>query len=331
MSYPALILGFSAATLALVSAQAQEPAQLRLGIIGLDTSHVTAFTERLNDPSNKNHVPGGRVVAAFKGGSPDLPDSASRIEGFTTTLVEKYGVKLYDSIEALCKDVDAVLIESLDGRPHLEQVRPVFAAGKRVFIDKPVAGTLKDAVEVYRLSKETGVPCWSSSSLRFYPGVIAVAEEKAGEVRGAISYGPATINATHPDLFWYGIHPTEALFTVLGTGCETVVRTHTPDTDIVTGTWSGGRTGVLYGLRNQKIGYKVTKFGTEKIVEQTGGGDYTPMLKEVIRFFQTGKPPVDAATTLEIYGFMEAADESKRRGGTPVSVTEVLKTAGWPF
>jgi predicted dehydrogenase len=331
MSNPALILGVSAASLALMSASAlaQEPAGLRLGMIGLDTSHVVAFTERLNDPASPNHVPGAKVVAAFKGGSPDIPESAGRIEGFTQTLVEKYGVKLYDSIEALCKDVDAVLIESLDGRPHLEQVRPVFAAGKRVFIDKPVAGTLKDAVEIYRLSEETGVPCWSASSLRFYPGVVAVATAEAGEVRGAISYGPATVQASHPDLFWYGIHPTEALFTVLGIGCETVVRTQTADTDVVTGTWRGGRVGVLYGLRNQKTGYKVIKFGKDKIVEQTAGGDYTPMLAEVIRFFQTGKPPVSAETTLEIYGFMEAADESKRRGGTPVSVAEVLKAAGW--
>jgi hypothetical protein len=329
MSNPALILGLSAASLTLMSAHAQEPVELRLGMIGLDTAHVVAFTERLNDPANPNHVPGGRVVAAFKGGSPDIPDSASRIEGFTKTLVEKYGVKLYDSIEALCKDVDAVLIESLDGRPHLDQVRPVFAAGKRVFVDKPVAGSLKDAVEIYRLSKESGVPCWSASSLRFYPGVVEVANAPAGEVRGAISYGPATVNPTHPDLFWYGIHPTEALFTVLGTGCQTVVRTQTEDTDVVTGTWSGGRVGVLYGLRNQKIGYKVTKFGKDKIVEQTGGGDYTPMLVEVIKFFHTGQPPVTAETTLEIYGFMEAADESKRRGGSPVSVPEVLKAAGW--
>ncbi|RFC49558.1 MAG: putative dehydrogenase [Verrucomicrobia bacterium] len=329
MSSHLLIPGVLAASLLVMPLHAQEPKPVRIGMIGLDTSHVLAFTERLNDPAGKNHVPGGRVVAAFRGGSPDIPESANRVEGFTKTLVEKYGVKLYDTIEELCKQVDAVLLESVDGRPHLEQVRPVFAAGKPVFIDKPVAGTLKDAVEVYKLSSRTGVPCWSASSLRFYPGVVEVAQAPAGEVRGAISYGPASIQPTHPDLFWYGIHPTEALFTVLGSGCETVSRTHTADTDVVTGVWSGGRTGVLYGLRNQKTAYKVVKFGTEKIVEQTGGGDYTPMLVEVIRFFQTGKPPVSAETTLEIYGFMEAADESKRRGGTPVSVAEVLKAAGW--
>ncbi len=331
---PLLATFFAFAMPASAQTQAQPENQdtppLRIGLIGLDTSHVPAFTERLNDPENKNHVPGGRVVAAVKGGSPDIPSSADRIEGFTRTLVENYGVKLHDSIESMCAEVDAVIITAVDGRPHLEQARPVFAAGKRLFIDKPIAGSLKDAVEIFRLSRESGVPCWSSSSLRFYPGIVEVAEAAAGEVRGAISYGPATLEPHHPDLFFYGIHPTEALFTVLGTGCETVVRTHTPATDVVTGTWSGGRVGVLYGLRDQKTAYKVTKFGTEKVVEQSSGGDYTPMLREVVRFFQTGKPPVNPETTLEIYAFMEAADESKRRGGSPVSLADVLRLAGHP-
>jgi len=302
---------------------------LRLGVIGLDTSHVVAFTERFNNPDSPNHVPGGRVVAAYRGGSPDIPASADRIDKFTTILVDKYGVKLYPTIEELCRHVDAVLLESVDGRPHLDQVRPVFAAGKPVFIDKPVAGSLRDAVEIYRLSAETGVPCWSSSSLRFYPGIVEVAEADAGDVRGAISYGPASTEPHHPDLFWYGIHPAEALFTVLGTGCESVVRVHTEDTDVVTGTWSGGRVGVLYGLRNQKRGYEVIKFGTKQIVEQQSRGDYTPMLREIIEFFRTGNPPVAPETTLEIYAFLEAADESKRRGGVPVSIAETLETAGW--
>ncbi len=302
---------------------------IRVGMIGLDTSHVTAFTSRFNDPKSKNHVPGVKVVAAFKGGSPDIPSSAGRVDKFTQILVEDYGVKLYDTVEEMCKHVDAVMLESVDGRPHLEQVRPVFAAKKPVFIDKPVAGSLKDAVEIYKLAKESGVPCWSSSSLRYYPGVVEVAVADVGGVRGAFSYGPCTIDPHHPDLFWYGIHPTESLFTVLGTGVETVSRVHTEDTDVVTGTWSGGRIGVLYGLRNQKTAYKVTKFGTKKIVEQESGGDYTPMLHEVVKFFQTGEAPVPLETTIEIYAFMEAADESKRQAGAPVKVADVLKANGW--
>lgn len=301
----------------------------RVGIIGLDTSHVTAFTSRFNDPDHGNHVPGVRVTAAFKGGSPDISSSADRVDGFTKTLVEDYGVKLYDSIEEMCKQVDAVMLESVDGRPHLEQVIPVLEAGLPVFIDKPIAGSLKDAIKIYKLAKEHGVPCWSSSSLRYYPGVVEVAEASKGDLKGAISYGPATLEPTHPDFFWYGIHPTEALFTVMGQGVKSVTRSFTPDNDVITGIWEDGKIGVVYGIRNSKRDYKVIAFGTDKIVEQTQGGDYTPMLHEVVQFFRTGDAPVSLEETIEIYAFMEAGDESKRRGGAPVSLDEVLKSNGW--
>jgi len=301
----------------------------RVGIIGLDTSHVTAFTARFNDSENANHVPGARVVAAFKGGSPDIPSSADRIDGFTETLQNDYGVRLYDSIEEMCRNVDAVLLESVDGRPHLEQAIPVFEAGLPVFIDKPFAGSLKDAISIYKLAKRSGVACWSSSSLRFYPGVVDVATAEKGELKGAFSYGPAKLDPHHPDFFWYGIHPTEALFTVMGPGVKTVSRSFTPDNDVITGIWKDGKLGVVYGIRNSKTAYKVTAFGTERIVEQERGGDYTPLLREIVRFFRTGKAPVSLEETIEIYAFMEAADESKRRGGAPVSLEEVLAANGW--
>lgn len=321
-----LLVFFAASGFVIANDEKKEP--LRLGLIGLDTSHVIAFTSRFNEPDNPNHVPGGRVVAAFKGGSADIESSHTRVEGYTKTLVEKYGVKIYDNIKEVCENVDAILLTSLDGRPHLSQVRPVFEANKPVFVDKPVAGTLKDAVEIYRLAKESKVPCFSSSSLRWYPGVVEVANADVGELISVLSYGPAPSEPNHPDLFWYGIHPTEALFTVMGTGCDTVTRTSTEDTVVVTGIWKDGKVGTLHGLAKGRFGYKVTAFGSKAIVEQTKGGDYTPMLREVIKFFNTGKPPVAPETTLEIYAFMEAADESKRRGGTPVKISEVLHKAG---
>ena len=312
-----------------LGAEKNQQETLRLGLIGLDTSHVIAFTSRFNEPDNPNYVPGGRVIAAFKGGSEDIQSSHTRVEGYTKTLVEKYGVKIYDDIKQLCENVDAILLTSLDGRPHLSQIRPVIEAKIPVFVDKPVAGTLKDAVEIYRLAQEAKVPCFSSSSLRWYPGVVDVAKANVGQLISALSYGPAPSEPHHPDLFWYGIHPTEALFTVMGSGCQTVTRTSTDDTVVVTGVWKDGKVGTLHGLAKGRFGYKVTAFGTEAIAEQNRGGDYTPMLREIIKFFKTGKPPVSSETTLEIYAFMEAADESKRRGGVPVKISEVLKRAGF--
>ena len=305
-------------------------ADLRVGLIGLDTSHVIAFTKLLNDPNDKNHVPGAKVVVAFKGGSPDIESSWSRVDGYTKQLQTEFGVTTVPSIEELCRQVDAVMIESVDGRPHLEQARPVIQAGKRLFIDKPVAGSLRDALAIYRLAREKQAPVFSSSSYRFYDSLVEVKKADVGEIRSVISYGPAHLEPHHPDLFWYGVHPTEALIAVMGTGCETVVRTTTPDTDVVTGLWSGGRIGTLHALRVGPTPHKVIVFGTKAVAEQKGSGDYAPLVREVIKFFQTGIAPVSPEETLEIFAFMEAAYESKRLSGQPVKIKDIMAKHGGP-
>ena len=300
-------------------------AELRLGIIGLDTSHVPAFTDVINNPQNKAHVPGAKVVAAFKGGSPDIASSRDRVEGFTKTLVEKYGVKIYDSIEEMVKNVDAVLIESVDGRPHLAQAIPVIKAGKPLYIDKPFAGSLKDVLEIFRLAKAAKVTVWSSSSLRYGKNTVAVREGSVGKVNYAEASSPASIEPSHPDLFWYGVHGCESLFTVMGTGCESVKRGMTADGKIeVTGKWKGGRTGI-FRENNKYVGIAKGDKGEAPIGESSG---YAPLVAEIVKAFQTGIVPVKPEETIEIFAFMEAADESKRRGGAEVTLAEVLKKAG---
>ncbi len=311
--------------LAMVSGAGAE--DIKVGIIGLDTSHVTAFTQLLNDEKAPNHIPGAKVVAAFKGGSNDIESSYSRVEGYTKDLQEKFGVKIYDTIEELCKNVDAVLLESVDGRPHLEQVKPVIAAKKPVFIDKPMAGSLHDVIEIFRLAKEANVPVFTSSSYRYYESLTSIMKEDFGDVRSCISIGPCSLEPHHPDLFWYGVHATEALFTVMGAGCESVVRTATTDTDVVTGTWKDGRVGVLYGIRTSGTPHKVIIFGSKSVVEQKNEGDYAPLVAEIVKFFQTGVPPVPAEETINMFAFMEAADASKNAGGAPVKISDVMAKA----
>jgi predicted dehydrogenase len=321
---------FWLAFLPTVSAMADN---LRIGLIGLDTSHSEQFTLRLNDPANPNHVPGARVVAAFPCASLDLPESSSRIEGFTATLRDKFGVKMLGSIAEVCAATDAVMILSVDGRPHLDQAKQVIACGKPLFLDKPVAASLKDAVEIYKLAEAAKVPLLSASATRWWPGVVEVANSEKLAARAALSYGPAPVLPHHPDLFFYGIHSAEALFTVMGSGCLSVERTSAPDVSVVTGLWEGGRLGTLYALHTLPMGstdYKLIRFGQEKITEQASQGDYTPLLREIIKFFQTRQPPLTARQTLEIYAFMEAAQESKRQQGRPIILRDVLQKAGAP-
>ncbi len=307
------------------TALGEEP--IRAGIIGLDTSHVVAFSRLLNDPKSEGVLADVTIVAAYPGGSPDIPSSADRVEGFTDTLSEM-GIEIVDSIDELLQKVDVVLLESVDGRPHLEQVKPVLAAGKPVFIDKPVAGSLADALEIFRLAKEYDVPCFSSSSLRFSDGIQGMRNnDKVGDVLGCAAFGPCSLEPHHPDLYWYGVHGVETLFTIMGTGCVSVSRVQTDDFELVTGVWSDGRIGTFRGLRAGKTDYGALVFGSKGIVRSGGYSGYQPLVMEICRFFKTGQPPVAAAETIEMFAFMEAADESKRQGGKPVRLEDVIKKA----
>jgi hypothetical protein len=303
-------------------------AELRIGIIGTDTSHVPAFARIFNDPTYPGHIEGARVTVAFKGGSPDIESSWTRVDRFAQEIAEKYGVRIVPTIDELAREVDAIMIESVDGRVHLAQAKAVFPYGKAVFIDKPIAGSLRDTIELIRLAREMNVPVFSSSSLRYRSMLEKLKQAPFGELRGAVSTGPAHKEQHHPDLYWYGVHPTEALYTVMGTGCESVVRTATEHTDVVTGIWTGGRVGIVYGIRGAAAPYRVTVFGTNAVIDQEpeprGAGPYDRLAQDIIQFFRTKVPPVPLDETLEIFAFMEAADESKRRGGSPVTLAEVM-------
>lgn len=297
-------------------------AELRVGIIGCDTSHVIAFTELLNDARNKDHVSGAKVVAAFKGGSRDIASSASRVDGYVKTLQEKYGVRMYEDIGAMCGEVDAVLLESVDGRPHLEQARPVIQAHKRLFIDKPMAASLRDVQAIFALAQEAKVPVFSASSLRFSKDTQAVRADAFGTITNVETYGPCELESHHPDLFWYGVHGVEALFTVLGPGCASVQRGTTTQGKIeVVGTWSNQRKGVF---REDSSFHGMARGSKGEGPAGTFDG-YAPLVREIVKFFETGVAPVSPDETLEIFAFMEAADESKRKGGAPVRLADLLK------
>ncbi|HRR32888.1 MAG TPA: Gfo/Idh/MocA family oxidoreductase [Kiritimatiellia bacterium] len=312
---------------ALCSACAVSAAEiLKVGIIGLDTSHSVEFAKLLNAENPAPEYAGCRVVAAYPQGSRDIVSSTNRVPGYIEK-VKPFGVEIVDSIDTLLTKVDAVLLESNDGRVHLEQALPVFKAGKRVFIDKPIAGSLPHVLALFEAAKRYNVPMFSSSSLRYTLMTQEIRSGKHGKVLGVDAFSPCSLEATHPDFFWYGIHGVETLFTLMGTGCESVVRVSTPGTDLAIGTWREGRIGTFRGNRDSKNGYGATVFlakGMRRVDDFKG---YGLLLAEIVTFFKTGVAPVRPEETIELFAFMEAADESKRRGGVPVRLDEVLAKA----
>jgi predicted dehydrogenase len=298
----------------------------RIGIIGLDTSHSTAFTKALNDPAADPAFLGYKVVAAYPKGSNDIKSSIDRIPGYTED-VKKLGVEIVNSIEELLEKVDFILLETNDGRLHLAQALPVLKAGKRMFIDKPVAASLTDTLTIYKAAKHYNVPVFSSSSLRYINGIQEIAAGSIGKVLGADTYGPATLEKTHPDLFWYGVHGVEILFTVMGTGCKTVTRSSTANFDKVSGVWNDDRIGTFRGIRSGKSDYGGTIFGEKGITVLGKYSGYNPLLLKIVEFFDSGILPVKPEETIDIFAFMAAADESKMKGGIPVETEEMIEKA----
>jgi hypothetical protein len=294
---------------------------MRIGMVGLDNSHCTMFAAMLNDPEHPCYMPGAQLVAAYRGGSDRFSLSRSRIDGFTDEVTARYGIPLYDSIEDLADDVDAILLESTDGGQHAGQFRRM-AMGKPVYIDKPFATSTADAREMLQLSAVTRTPLMSCSSLRYAAGIWDLHHE-TGEVVSCQAFGPTPILDDYPALFWYGVHSAEILFSFMGPGCVRVRCITYRDMDVAIGEWEDGRVGLIQGMRSKEGDFGCVVHRQSDT--QVGLARDTPswfclLLRKVLRFFETGISPIDSRETFEIVSFLEGANWSRERAGVPASV-----------
>jgi hypothetical protein len=287
----------------------------RIGMVGLDTSHVTAFASLLHESSHEYHVPGGRIVAAYPGGSPDFDLSANRVAAFTDELRDKYAVEIVDSISALRGKCDAIMLESIDGRVHLPQFREVAEWGIPVFIDKPLALSRDEAQEMANLAAEKGVRVTSASAIRFaekFQAALAAGGEDP--VTGGDFFGPMHFVEKCPGYFWYGIHSAEMLFAVMGAGCREVLATREDKQDVLVGRWSDGRLGTVRGNRTGNNGFGgVIHCASKSISFDVSDGKkpyYASLLEKVIPFFHGEGEVVAPVEMVEVIAFLEAANRS---------------------
>ena len=293
----------------------------KVGMIGLDTGHSPAFVKTLNTAIGGEYG-NYKVVAAYPKGTELIREWKDRIPAFTEE-VRNHGVEIVNSIPELLKMVDYVILTTIDGNKHLEQAMPVFESGLPVFIDKPLAASLEDAIKISQASEKYNTPMFSSSSLRFLNGAQDIRNGSLGRVNGVEAYSPAHIEPHHPDLFWYGVHGVEILFTLLGTGCQWVERTYTDDTDLVVGMWEGDRIGTFRGIRKGQGGYGGLVYAENGIQLLNDFDGYNGLLHAIIQFFETGILPVSIRETIEIFSFMQAAEKSKQSDGSRINLNEL--------
>ncbi|MGD6876106.1 Gfo/Idh/MocA family protein [Bacillus infantis] len=293
-------------------------ASLNIGMIGLDTSHAAIFTRLLNDPSDPFHVGGGEVVIASPVGSQDFDLSASRIEGITKE-VAAYDVEIVKSIEEVAEKCDAILVESVDGRAHLEQVRRLAPFHKPLFIDKPFCLSAADASRMIEIAEQNQAPIMSASALRFADALQkSLAALEKSKITGADCFGPMEMAETQPGYFWYGIHTIEMLYAILGRGVHQVTAVSNRDHDLIAAQWENGRIGTVRGNRKGNYSFGAVihhEQGSEYILVDTSEKPfYASLLEHIMYFFSTGKTAVPMEETLDIIRFIEAANKSRKTG-----------------
>ena len=306
-------------------------ADMKVGIIGLDTSHAIAFTKLMNVEKDPG-VAGFTVTHAYQWGSRDIVSSTNRYPKYIAQMKEM-GVKIVPSIAELLKNVDCVCLETNDGREHYAQAREVFESGKLCFIDKPIAHNLKDALKIYELGRKMGAKYFSSSALRFTPVAKAARAGEYGKIRtcSLISPSPLEEQGTHNFYSWYGIHGFEPLVAIMGKGADRVSCFRNDSDDAINVTWKDGRMASLHLQRKSWVysGYILPEKPKDRknpVVVFDGYSGYQPLLAEIVKFFRTGVPPIEPEETLEIFAIMEAAEMSAKQGGVPVSI-EAAKAA----
>ncbi len=305
-----------AATLPMVG-KSVDKAQVPVGLIGMDTSHSVAFSKYIN-----NHDNGFQVTTAYTTVSKDIPSSYQRVDQFTEEL-QGMGLKIVNSIEQVLESCDCILLETNDGRLHKKQAEIVFKSGKRTFIDKPVAATYEDVKSIYQLAKDSGLATFSSSGTRYMSKAQAVRNGSIGKVLGADTYSPVSYEPNHSDLFWYGIHGVELLYTTMRTGCQRVRRIKSGQHDTVIGEWENGGIGTFRGILSGEKGYGGQAFGAEGLTDLGSWEGYDPLIEAILQYFRTGEAPVPPEETLELYAFMEAAKHSGAQNGAWISLDSI--------
>ncbi len=297
---------------------------IKLGIVDFDTSHVVAFTQRLNriEVGEDQWVEGAKIVMGSPGTSLVSPE---RVPGFTEQL-KGYGVPIVDDPTEMIGKVDGVLIESVDGSVHYERAEPFLKAGIPMFIDKPFTCSLEQAIAIAKLAEKNKVTVFSSSSLRYGLEVQQIQEKQGelGKVVGADAYSPGPVHPRNPGLFHYGIHGLETLYALMGPGCTEVWAVSTEGVDVITGAWKEGRVGTIRATRAGAHSYGFTVFCEKRVVSSAinAGFIYRELLKRIVKMFETGQAPIDIRETLEIIAFVEATMVSSRQNGARVPLAK---------
>lgn len=288
---------------------------VKVGIIGLDSSHTPEFVRLIQGEEKK--MEGLRVEKAMRFASPFQAEFG---QDERQAKIEKWGVRMCRSVEETVDGMDAVFVEINDPAQHLHYFEQVAGLGIPVFLDKPLAGTLNDGLKIVELAAKHRTNVWSASSLRFIPG-LAAARTKAPDPVCANIYGALGKAASGSDLIWYGVHAVEMLNAVMGSGARSVRALSDDNGVVISVQYGNGRRGVVECNSNlYQYGGRLQRQDAFAVFDSVGEIFYVYLLQEIRQWLAGGPAPVSMSDALEILAILDAAERSILSEGDSVSI-----------
>jgi predicted dehydrogenase len=307
------------------TAPAQSARELRIGAIGVDSSHLLEFSRRMADLFATGATR-CRVTAFYDDGNHHLPEADVKNWKEKTLSL---GAAQASSIDSLLDQVDGVMVLAVSGNSHYELALPSLRRGMPTYIDKPLTCNLEQARSLVSLARKTGAGCYSASSLRFATEIPRLDRKKLGQLHAIDAYGPGELNPDMEGLFFYGVHTIEMVDAIWGPGVARVRCETSADRDLVDLQYKDGRHAHLRLERKGAYEFGATLHGSKGVesFKVDFAEVYNNLIRGMTRFFETGIAPVAINDILENVAVMSAGNLSMAGGGQRgrwVAIPELL-------
>ncbi|MER2111358.1 MAG: Gfo/Idh/MocA family oxidoreductase [Solibacillus isronensis] len=269
---------------------------MKVGMIGTDSTHAIAFSERLQKKGYK--------LFAYRGGSTSEL-SINRIERVSAELSRR-GIPFITTLQEMADICDAFIITSVDASQHLEQFAVLAASEKPIFIDKPLAQNYEQASSIIELANEKGIPLMSCSALRFAEEIQHAKSKKSIEAVDIITPLPMLQEF---DYYYYGIHAVEMISALKGTSVKDIAVTFNDQQHFITLTFQDGTVSSIRGYLQHRQSFQfVTHTRQQSEWFEIAEGDvrfYDRLIDAMEQFFIEKKSPINQTDTLQIIKLLD--------------------------
>lgn len=315
---------------------------MRIGAIGIDSSHTPVFTNRIN-ALHKEGKTKCQVTAFWDPGHhewqhPAGPEQSAKDVAKWREDTLKEGAKQVNSIDELLSQVDGVMVLNINGHRHLELAVPSLAKGMPTYIDKPLTCSIDQAKALLAMSRQYKARAYSASSLRFITEIPKIDKEKVGNIVAIDAFGNGEVLDMMPDLWHYGCHSIEMVDAIMlhfgqsGPGKHAAKRVSAVKTGNATSgyhlidiEYHDGKLARIRMDRNGAWAFGATIHGTKGIAQFVV--DFAPvysrLVEGMVRFFEGGEAPVDLRAIVESVAIMQLGNESIARGGEWVEIPAI--------